>query len=201
MKIEKAPGWQFKLSVVGHLSIVAIILLYWNPQVAKLVHPATYLIAGLAGMTALYALLPTLYESAKTSVRTLRLKGKATASPSNSVAGGGGHSAREPASALAATNNMAYVDGVMDIGDDDCVDKETMQMVEAFTTALSPSKSLLDTEFVQEAAKDFSDEDLQEDPGYFNASMWVTFAALVVVLGAPLWMSWTFLRDLLLLPM
>ena len=192
MKLQKVAPWQFKLSLVGHLSIVAIIFLYWNPQITPVLNPATYLLAALAAITALYILLSTVFESIKTSYRTFVLIND-SAKTSNNV----DLESAANKDTSQARGNQVYVDGVLDIDDDDCVDEQVaMQMVDAFSAAFSPSKSLADTALVQEQVREYSDSELQSDPGICNGALWATSTALLVVLAAPIWMSWSLLKPL-----
>ena len=189
LRIEKSPRWQHHASVVGHLSIVAVIMLYWNPAVAKLFYPSDYLIAMLALGTCLVTLVPLLYECIKLNFRTLQLA-------RNPEIIHEGADSKPVSSMVAAKANPEYVDGILDIDDDPRCGAEALELADAFSAALSPQKSLLDSDLVQRNAKDFSDTDLQEDPAYWNGSMWITFIGYAIALGAPLWMSWQFLTTL-----
>lgn len=189
LKIEKAPRWKHHICLVGTLSQIAILFLHWNPSVASVLNPATYLLAALAIGAALYTIVPMLYESVNTTYRTLQLLGN---SDSRALALDSGSSAQTK-----PVNEVKYVDGVLDIDDDEVCGAEAMQMADALTAALSPNKSFLDSDLVQSNAREFSDSELEEDPRILNGSLWLMTIGLMVVLAAPSFASLNFLKSVL----
>jgi len=189
LKIEKVPRWQHQFSLLGHISFVAIIFLHWNPSVSQMMTPFTYVIATFALATAAWITIPTFYEAFRVLFRTLSLQGKAKQK-----------TPQAPVAANVCKNDNAepeYVDGILDIECDECSNEETAQMVDAFVSAISPSKSVADTELMQQLKEGYADDELLENPVESNSTMWLTAAGTLLLVIGPIWMSVELFKGLL----